>query len=192
MVSLWKHSGKGVHAALRQAHTNRPFISFFKSFAFCLLALTLLSACKFNPDMQTPGESYLQGEWQQDSVTMQQQLVNYSLYNLKFNCDSFFVRIKTFSKANVGADSCMKGGNWTEYAKGVYEQRNDTLHVRGLFCNADYSYKDPTGCFRSGVYEESFKVVKKTDSVIQFNPMSGVIPINARLIKRNSCIPKPL
>nr|WP_067061333.1 hypothetical protein [Mucilaginibacter sp. L294] len=163
-------------------------------FLICLLTATCLlqTACKFNPDVQTPGESYLQGEWQQDSVTMQKQLVNYSLYNLKFNCDSFFVQIKTFSKANTGADSCTKSGQWTEYAKGVYEQRNDTLHVRGLFCNANYSYKEPTGCFRSGVYEESFKVIKKTDSVVQFNPTSSVITFNARLIKSNTCTPKPL
>ena len=154
--------------------------------------LLALAACKFNPDTQTPGESYLQGEWQQDSVTMQKQLVSYSLYNLKFNCDSFFVSIKTFSKANTGADSCTKGGRWTEYAKGVYDQKSDTLHVRGLFCNADYSYKDPTGCFRSGVYEESFIVTKKTDSVLRFNPTSSVIPFKARLIKRNTCTPKPL
>jgi hypothetical protein len=164
-----------------------------RSFAFYLLAFALLTvACKFNPDTQTPGENYLQGEWQQDSVTMQRQLVTYSLYNLKFNCDSFFVQMKTFSKANIGADSCTRNGKWTEYAKGVYEQKNDTLHVRGLFCNADYSYKDPTGCFRSGVYEETFTVTKKTDSVIQFNPTSSVIPFNAQLIKRNTCNPKPL
>ena len=176
------------------------FICMQKKISFRLLAFSLLlttisllqTGCKFNPDMQTPGEGYLQGEWQQDSVTMQKQLVSYSLYNLKFNCDSFFVSIKTFSKANTGADSCTKGGSWTEYAKGVYEQKGDTVHVRCLFCNADYSYKDPTGCFRSGVYEESFKVIKKTDSLVQFNPTSSVIQINAHLIKRSTCNPKPL
>ncbi|RYU89528.1 fumarate hydratase [Mucilaginibacter terrigena] len=163
-----------------------------KAFAFYLLALTLLTACTFNPDVQMPGESYIQGEWQQDSVTMQKQLVSYSLYNLKFNCDSFFVSIKTISKINAGADSCTKSGSWTEYAKGVYEQRNDTLHVRGLFCNANYSYKNPTGCFRSGIYEERFKVSKIADSVLQFSPMSSVISFNARLINRTTCTPKPL
>jgi hypothetical protein len=164
------------------------------SLFICLLTANCLlqTACRFNPNMQTPGQGYIQGEWQQDSVTMQKQLVNYSLYNLKFNCDSFFVQIKTFSKANTGADSCTKSGQWTEYAKGVYDQRNDTLHVRGLFCNPDYSYKNPDGCFRSGVYEESFKVSKKTDSVLHFTPTSSVIAFNARLIKRTTCTPKPL
>lgn len=149
-------------------------------------------ACSFNPNFQTHGEGYLQGEWQQDSVTMQQQLVNYSLYNFKFNCDSFFVSIKTVSKINQGVDSCTKSGKWTEYAKGVYDQRGDTLHVRGLFCNPDYSYKDPDGCLRSGVYEDSFKVKQTGDSTIQLSPVSSVISFNARLIQKSICNPKPL
>ena len=165
-----------------------------KPFALYLLAFTLLltASCKFNPDMQGHGQSYLQGEWQQDTSALQKKLVNYSLYNIKFTCDSFFVRIKTFSKVNTGADSCTKGGHWTEYAKGYYEQKNDTLHVKGLFCNANYTYKNPAGCFRSGVYEESFKVTRRSDSAVTFNPTASVIPINAHLIKRNTCNPKPL
>ncbi|MFD0795318.1 fumarate hydratase [Mucilaginibacter litoreus] len=164
----------------------------FIALCFLLFALSLLSACRFNPDMQTPGQTYLQGEWKQDSVTMQQQLVNYSLYNFKFNCDSFFVALKTVTKATAGVDICTKGGQWTEYAKGVYEQKHDTLHVRGIFCNPDYSYKDPGGCFRSGVYEEFFKVIQKTDSVTQLTPISGVLSFDLRLIQRSMCIPKPL
>lgn len=193
MVSLSNHRGPGQRATLHQAQGDGLFVYVIKPLAFYLLPFTLLTtACKFNPDTQTPGQAYLQGEWKQDSVTMQQQLVNYSLYNLKFNCDSFFVRINTFSKANAGADSCTKNGHWTEYAKGVYEQKNDTLHVRGIFCNADYSYKDPSGCLRSGVYEEYFKVTKKADSLVQLSPTSGVLPIDLKLIKRTTCIPKQL
>ncbi|MBD1393862.1 fumarate hydratase [Mucilaginibacter glaciei] len=158
-------------------------------FSFVVL---LVTACKFNPNMQKPGENYLQGEWRQDTSVLQKKLVDYSLYNLRFNCDSFFVSIKTFSKANAGADSCTKNGQWTEYAKGVYQQSNDTLHVRGLFCNANYTYKEPTGCYRSGVYEEYFKVANKGDSTVQFNPTSSTIAIKAHLIKRNTCNPKPL
>jgi hypothetical protein len=163
----------------------------FSAFALVLLVLSF-AACKFNPNMQGRGADYLQGEWQQDTSALQKKLVNYSLYHLKFSCDSFFVSIKTISKVNPGADTCIKGGTYTEYAKGVYEHRNDTLHVRGLFCNANLTYKDPTGCFRSGVYEEYFKVVKQSDSLVQFNPTSSVVPINTRLIKRTTCNPKPL
>lgn len=165
-----------------------------KSLVFYLLAFTLLclSSCWLNPNTQTPGESYLQGEWQQDSVPAQKQLVNYSLYHFKFTCDSFFVSIKTFSKVNYGADSCMKTGRWTEYTRGHYVQRNDTLFLKGQFCNPDYTIKEDAGCFRIGVYEEFFKVTKKTDSLVQLASTTGVIPISARLIKRNSCKIKPL
>ena len=48
--------------------------------AFCFLLLAF-SSCKSNPNMQTPGEGYLQGEWQQDSVPGQKALVTYSLYS---------------------------------------------------------------------------------------------------------------
>jgi len=168
-----------------------------KPFALRLLAFTfLLSAfsfgCWFNPNMQTPGESYLQGEWQQDSVTNQKQLLSYSLYHLKFSCDSFFLEIHSFSKVNTGADTCMNAGNWREFCKGIYEQKHDTLHLKGQFCNADYTIKDENSCFRSGDYEEFFKVHKTSDSVAQFASTTNVIPINAHLTKKTSCHPKPL
>jgi hypothetical protein len=157
-----------------------------------LLSAFCLSSCWMNPNMQKPGQTYLQGEWSQDSVPMQNKLVNYSLHHFRFSCDSFFVSIKTFSKVNYGADSCMKTGHWTEYTRGHYEQRNDTLFLKGQFCNPDYTVKDDPGCFRIGVYEEFFKVSKKADSLIQLSSISNVIPINAHLIKRTTCTIKPL
>ena len=142
--------------------------------------------------MQTPGEGYLQGEWQQDSVAGQKALLNYSLYHLKFTCDSFYFDIKSFSKVNNGPDTCMRSGHWIEHVKGTYVQQNDTLHLKGLYCNANGSVKVDKDCFNYGDYEELFKVVKKTDTQIQLNNTTNVIPINARLIKRNTCNPKPI
>ena len=164
-----------------------------KTFAFYFLAFTLLtSACSFNPSLQGKGESYLQGEWKQDSIPRQKQLLNYSLYNFKFNCDSVFIQLNSFSKVNSGMDNCMNAGHWSEYIRGTYVQSNDTLHIRGNFCNADYSLKKQAGCFRSGPYEAFFKVSNKTDSLIQFLSTSSVIPVNLRLIKKITCNPKPL
>src|ERR1700744_5123827 len=159
------------------------------TFTFCLMAFSFLllafcSSCHFNPDTQTKGQGWLQGEWKQDSVSGQKQLVNYSLYDLKFSCDSFFVAIHSYSKVNTGGDTCMSSGHWTEYCKGTYEQKHDTLHMKGEFCNANKTLKDEGGCFRSGDYEEFFKISKKTDSLTQFTGTSSVIPINAHLIKR--------
>ncbi|MGZ3925375.1 MAG: fumarate hydratase [Mucilaginibacter sp.] len=166
------------------------------SFSFRLLPFALLFVfcfgCKSNPDLQGRGEGYLQGEWQQDSVPKQKQLLEYSLYHFTFSCDSFFVQIKSSSKVNNGADSCMNSGHWSEYIKGTYLQRRDTLNLKGNFCNADFSFKQEGGCFRSGVYKESFIVGKNTDSLLQLSSISSVIPINAHLIKRTTCNPKPL
>ena len=167
-----------------------------KSFSFRLLAFTLLAfglaSCKSNPNLQGKGEVYLQGEWQQDSVPKEKQLLQYSIYRFKFSCDSFFMQINSFSKVNNGADTCIGSGHWTEYVRGSYQQMSDTLHMRGQFCNADYSLKQEGGCFRSGIYEELFLVSKKTDSLIQFSSTSSVIPINAHLIKHTTCNQKPL
>ena len=160
------------------------------AFSFLLLALSM--SCTPNANLQGKGEVYLQGEWRQDPLPMEKQLLEYSIYHFRFSCDSFFVQINSFSKVNNGADTCMNSGHWSEYVRGSYQQRSDTLHLRGQFCNADYSLKQEGGCFRSGIYEEFFKVSKKTDSLVQFSSTSSVIPINAHLIKHTTCNPKPL
>ncbi|WP_345954117.1 fumarate hydratase [Mucilaginibacter sp. PAMB04168] len=159
------------------------------AFGSCLLAFT---SCSTNANLQGPGQVYLQGEWRQDKEPLDAQLLNYTLYRFKFSCDSFYVVMQTYSKVNYGADTCMNRGQWTEYAKGNYEERNDTLRLRGFFCNANYSLKDPGGCFRSGVYEDQFKTVKQSDSVITLTSTSGVLTSKLHLIKRTTCVPKPL
>jgi hypothetical protein len=175
------------------SETTTRFPAYEKYLTLLFLALCLvLTACSLNPDLQGNGEGYIQGEWQQDSVLMQKQLLSYSLYNFKFNCDSFYMKISSFSKVNSGADTCMGSGRWTEYVRGTYKQSNDTLQLKGIFCNANYSLKKEGGCFRSGIYEEFFKVSKKTDSLIQFSSTSNVIPVKLRLIKKITCHPKPL
>ena len=176
-----------VAAKTLSAFSFRLALGFLLS-AFCFQ----LSACHSNPNMQTPGESYLQGEWQQDSIPGQKQLLSYALYHFKFSCDSFFVAVNSFSKVNTGADSCMKAGHWHEYIRGTYQQSNDTLHLKGQFANADYTVKDDKGCFRSGDYEELFKVKRNPGGYVQLMSTSNVIPINVRLIKKLTCHPKPL
>src|ERR1700710_1837451 len=97
-----------------------------KPFAFYLSAFTLIVAlgvpsCSPNANLQGKGEVWLQGEWQQESVPMQNKLMEYSLYHITFSCDSFYMQIKSFSKVNSGADTCMRSGQWTEYVKGAYQ-----------------------------------------------------------------------
>lgn len=161
----------------------------FLLFAFCLL---LISSCRMNPNMQTPGKAWLQGEWQQDSVPDQKQLISYSLYHIKFDCDSFFMTIRTFSKVSYGTDICMSKGHWTEFAAGHYEQRHDTLFLKGYYTNPDFSLKTDAGCLHTGVYKDIFRLTQQSDSVIRFASTSGVIPLSARRVKRTTCTVKPL
>jgi len=176
-----------------------------KTFAFRLLPFALirlcafgfmlsaLASCSFNPNYQGKGAAYLQGEWKQDSVISEKQLVDYALYHFTFNCDSFFVQMENFSKVNYGADSCMKNGHWFEYAKGYYEMNGDTLHIKGFYANANYSLKNPGGCFNSGVYEDKFKVSHNADSaLLNLLPLSSTIAMKLKLVKRTVCVPKAL
>jgi len=170
-------------------------LSVFRTFglAFCFLLLALsFSSCSFNPNLQGKGEEYIQGVWQQDSSAMQQKLVTASRYQIKFDCDSFYLQISNISRVNTGADTCIKNGRWAEYVRGTYYHRHDTLMLKGLFCKADYSYKSSTDCFRAGPYEEFFKVSKKADTLIELSGTSNVIPINLHRTKKTVCVPKPL
>jgi hypothetical protein len=164
------------------------------AFSFLLLAsgLLALSSCSFNANYQGKGADFLQGEWKQDSVDRQKQLVSYSLYHFRFTCDSFYVNIASASKVNYGADTCMSKGHWLEYAKGTYEVKTDTLNLKGFFCNADYSLKKEGGCFRFGAYEDSFKLSSKKDSALSLSSFNSTIPIRLKLVKRISCVEKPL
>ncbi len=168
------------------------------AFRYPLLFLVLgswylsFTACSPNANIQGMGEGLLQGEWKQKANAADQQLVNYTLYNFKFTCDSFYVQMNTFSKVNYGADTCMNKGHWTEYAKGLYNMRNDTLHLKGFYTNADQSLKNLGGCFRAGVYEEYFKTRNEADTLLQLTNTSGVLPLNLQLTKRLTCVPKPL
>jgi hypothetical protein len=157
-----------------------------------LLLACCVMACRFNPPYQGRGTDYLQGQWQQDSVAGQQMLTNYSLYNVRFSCDSFFIQMRNFTRVNYGADSCMRGGKWTEYAAGTYSQQTDTLKLKGFYCNANYSLKNPGGCYNSGVYQDDFKLKQLGNGLINLSSLNHVNSFKLRLLKRIACVPKHL
>ncbi|MBE9585543.1 fumarate hydratase [Mucilaginibacter sp. JRF] len=157
-----------------------------------LIALLMVAGCTMNPPIQGKGQEYLQGEWQQTPLAGEQKLLTYSLSKFKFTCDSFYIAINTISRVNSGADSCMNKGQWTEYIKGRYEQTGDTLHLRGVFTNADGSLKDNKGCFRFGPYDEFYNIKSQGDSLITLNSSTTILPVQAKLVRRITCTPKPL
>jgi hypothetical protein len=161
-----------VKMASRYFDTRRLAFGLNLVFYF-IIAAVLLSSCHFNPPLQGQGSSFLQGEWNQDSVKKEKQLLNYTLTNIRFTCDSFYMRLASYSKVNYGADSCLNKGHWTEYVKGNYEQKQDTIHLKGFFCKPDYSFKMEGGCFRVGVYEDQFIITSKKDSVLTFSTASS-------------------
>lgn len=163
----------------------------YKYCFFYLLFFVVLASCRFNPPLQTVGTDFLQGEWAQDSVRLQKKLLDYSLYRFRFSCDSIYITTDNYSKVNYGTDTCMNQHKWKEYVRGKYELHHDTLRVRGLYCNPDFSLKNK-GCFHIGVYEDLFKLQKQSDSLFHVTSFSSTVPFNLRLTKRIICKPKPL
>jgi len=51
--------------------------------AFAIGMFFFFTACKFNSDMQSEGASFLQGEWVQDSIPGQGQMLQYTLTEFK-------------------------------------------------------------------------------------------------------------
>lgn len=122
-----------------------------------LFVLILAASCSRLPNVQGKGEAFLQGVWNQDSIANAEKLLNYTQHKFKFTCDSFYVDLTTHSKVNYYPDSCFNNGVWKEFAKGVYEVRNDSLILEGTYTKANYKQKI-SGCYNIGRYIKSFYI----------------------------------
>ncbi len=151
--------------------------------------LYALSSCQRHSDMQTEGVASLQGVWIQDSIPYQDQLMNYTLHQFTFTCDSIYTEMDMHAKTRTMPDSCFKNGNWKEYAKGVYVQRGDSIIVEGIYTKENGKQKI-SGCYKNGQYLPRFKLVHQSeDSVVLQNRFDSK-PIILRKIKDITCIPK--
>jgi len=148
-----------------------------------------LGSCRFNPDVQYEGADYLQGVWKQDSTSMQGDLLRYTLHELKFNCDSIYATLHTTSKTKNIADSCYNDGQWTEYAKGIYVVRGDSLLVDGLYTKADGRQKI-SGCYRSGQYLPRFKIFRHSADSLVLENRYDQRPLLLRKTADITCVPK--
>jgi hypothetical protein len=162
-----------------------------KHIIFYSIIISLFYSCRFNENIQGTGADFLQGKWTQDSVEKQNSLINYSLHQFRFSCDSFFVQIQTFSKVKAAVDTCMHGGEWKEYAIGTYRMTSDTLYLKGFFATPEYIIKED-GCLRKGIYEEAFVIRLENQSQLQLNGLYSTIPLKLRLQEKSICEPKPL
>ena len=156
--------------------------------AFLLLFLV---SCKFNPNLQGRGTDYLQGIWNEDSVSYRNELMQYTTHQFKFTCDSFYVTLNTFAKANIYPDSCFNNGRWTEYAKGNYRVKNDSLFIAGTFTKSDFKQKI-SGCYRIGLYLETFIIKDSPANSLQLQSINEHRPVYLNLKNKTTCIPQPL
>ncbi|MCX2450401.1 fumarate hydratase [Pedobacter sp. PLR] len=156
-----------------------------------LLISGLFAACTRLPNVQGKGEAFLQGVWNQDSIPNKEQLLNYTQHKFKFTCDSFYVDLTTHSKVNYYSDSCFNNGVWKEYAKGVYEVRNDSLILEGTYTKANYKQK-VTGCYQIGRYVRSFFVKSFEPEKLSLVNASDQRECNLVLKEKIVCEPKAL
>lgn len=156
-----------------------------------LLIVGLFTACSRLPNVQGKGEAFLQGVWNQDSIAHKEQLLNYTQHKFKFTCDSFYVDLTTYSKVNYYSDSCFNNGVWKEYAKGVYEVRNDSLILEGTYTKSNYKQK-VTGCYQIGRYVRSFVVKSFEPKKLSLVNASDQRECNLILKEKIVCEPKSL
>lgn len=168
-----------------QSTNRRQFISRM----LLVMAFFSVSACEFHSEYQHEGAEYLQGVWVQDSVAFQDELIQYTLHELKFTCDSIYAVLHTHTSALNIADSCYNNGSWTEYAKGVYVVRGDSLLVDGLYTRADSKQKI-SGCYRSGQYLPRFKIVRYSTDSLELHSRYDQRAILLRKTQDITCVPR--
>lgn len=157
-------------------------------FFFCMLILILIS-CRANSDMQGEGELFLQGAWTTGSVSNQDKLLRYEMFDFRFNCDSVFVKIKTFSKAKMDVDSCYENGEWNEYARGVYAVRGDSLIIQATYTHENWRQK-LTGCHHIGQYLPRFKIIKQTKNALYLENRFSHNTIQLLKTATSTCVPQ--
>ena len=160
----------------------------FLLFALCSL---LFASCKFNPNLQGRGTDFMQGVWQEEHVLYQDKLLQYTQHNFTFTCDSFYLTMNTVAKVNTYADSCFNNGKWTEYAKGTYMIKKDTLLINGTYTKSNFKQKI-SGCHKIGVYSPVFIIKKYNADSLYLENFQKRLPLTLVLKQKITCIPKPI
>ena len=164
---------------------------FFTLSVFSLILLALSSSCTRLPNIQGKGELFLQGVWNQDSIANSSRLLTYTQHRFKISCDSFYVDLTTFSKANYYADSCFNNGIWKEHAKGTYLVKGDTLVLTGTFTKDNYKQK-VTGCYRTGRYLSNYKIKSFGENSLLLENLIDERECALVLKQQIRCVPKEL
>lgn len=120
------------------------------------------------------------------------KLLEYTTHRFTFTCDSFYATLNTIAKVNrVGSEVCFNKGRWTEYAKGTYTVRNDTLYVFATFAQANFKQKI-SGCYQIGQYLPVFLIQEKNKNSLQLLHLQRHLPLILQRKREIECNPKPL
>lgn len=160
-------------------------------FIFFILLISVATACRRLPNVQGNGEAFMQGVWNQDSISNSDRLLTYTQHKLKITCDSFYVDLTTHSKVNYHEDSCFNNGLWKEYAKGVYAVRQDSLFLEGTYTWSNYKQKI-SGCYHIGRYIKTFLIREQTDNSLTLLSLSNQRETKLILKEKIICVPKEL
>lgn len=141
--------------------------------------------------MQERGSDFMQGVWVEDSVVYQNQLLQYTKHRFKITCDSFYVTMDTYAKTNTFTDTCFNNGHFTEYAKGLYATKQDSIFFSGTFTKSNFKQKI-SGCYRLGEYLSAFVIKRKGQDTILLDNKMQHLPIELIRKEKIVCVPKPL
>ncbi len=156
---------------------------------FALGMLFSSSSCVRESTMQTEGADYLQGVWVQDSIPAQSEMMDYSLHEFRFTCDSMYTTMRVHASMQRIPDSCYKDGNWMEYAKGVYVMRGDSLIGEGIYTKPNGKYK-ASGCYKIGTYLPRYRVAYHSKDSLVLESRFDQRPIILRKTQEIDCVPK--
>jgi len=160
--------------------------------AYLIIALGMLftaTSCVRHSEMQTEGADYLQGVWVQDSIPFQSQMMDYTLHEFRFICDSVYTTMRVHAETQRVPDSCYNDGNWDEYAKGVYVMRGDSLIGEGIYTKPNGKYK-ASGCHKVGTYLPRYRVAYHSKDSLVLENRYDQRPIILRKTQDISCVPK--
>lgn len=151
--------------------------------------LFIWSSCVRHSEMQSEGADFLQGVWVQDSIPYQSQMMDYTLHQFKFTCDSVYATMHVHAKIQRIPDSCYKEGSWSEYAKAVYVMRGDSLIGEGIYTKENGKYKT-AGCYRTGTYLPRYRVAHHSADSLILESRFDQRPIVLRKVQDIRCTPK--
>jgi len=104
-----------------------------------------------------------EGSW--EKIKPETELGGYYI-KIRFEGDKFYYRLYTYVDYIDGKNPCVKKHGWTEYAFGEYLTDTAKLYLKGNWCDSTYSVKQDSGCFHTGVFEESYYFKLDTDTLI--------------------------